>query len=110
MVKGESIMRKEYPRPDLRREKWINLNGEWDFEFDFHNTLHQYHPLTSGVGVEKWSTWDIRKDFSKKINVPFCPESELSGINYTKFIIACWYRKKVSIEKKLNKRYRQKSI
>lgn len=28
-------MREEYPRPELAREQWISLNGEWDFEFDF---------------------------------------------------------------------------
>ena len=26
------IYRNEYPRPELVREKWISLNGEWDFE------------------------------------------------------------------------------
>ena len=29
-----SIPRNEYPRPQLVREQWINLNGEWDFEID----------------------------------------------------------------------------
>lgn len=98
-------MRNEYPRPELERNNFINLNGEWDFEFDFHNTLHQFHPLTAGAGVQKWSTWEIQKNFTKKINVPFCPESKLSGIEYTDFIIACWYRKKVDILKKSDKRY-----
>ena len=42
-----------YPRPQLRREQWLNLNGWWDFS----------------CGGEE-----------KKIRVPFCPESSLSGI------------------------------
>ena len=25
---------KDYPRPQLVREEWVNLNGEWDFRFD----------------------------------------------------------------------------
>jgi len=29
----------EYPRPELVRENWIDLNGEWDFAFDFADTL-----------------------------------------------------------------------
>ena len=40
-------MQKEYPRPELVRENWIDLNGEWDFAFDFADTLVQQHPLTS---------------------------------------------------------------
>ena len=28
------IERKEYPRPQFRRENWQNLNGEWEFAFD----------------------------------------------------------------------------
>ena len=27
-------MRNEYPRPQLVRDEWINLNGEWEFEID----------------------------------------------------------------------------
>ena len=48
-----------YPRPQMRRDSYINLNGEWDF-----------------------STRDKRfpKNYEKKICVPFCPESALSGI------------------------------
>jgi hypothetical protein len=26
--------RPEYPRPQLRRQDWTNLNGEWSFAFD----------------------------------------------------------------------------
>ena len=28
------IYREEYPRPQFVRDEWLNLNGEWDFEFD----------------------------------------------------------------------------
>ncbi|MDF2791171.1 MAG: glycoside hydrolase family 2, partial [Neobacillus sp.] len=31
------IIRQEYPRPQLKRRDWLNLNGEWDFEFDDQN-------------------------------------------------------------------------
>ena len=27
-------MKKGYPRPQFRRNKWLNLNGKWDFKFD----------------------------------------------------------------------------
>jgi beta-galactosidase/beta-glucuronidase len=73
--------RPEHPRPQFMRDRWINLNGEWDFAFDF------------GVsGVEKgWPTDSSQLD--RKIVVPFCPESELSGIAHTDFIPAVWYHR-----------------
>ena len=32
-----TIPRPEYPRPDFERKEWLNLNGEWAFEFDDEN-------------------------------------------------------------------------
>ena len=29
--------RNEYPRPQFKRDKWMKLNGEWEFEFDDDN-------------------------------------------------------------------------
>lgn len=29
--------RMEYPRPQLVRDAWLNLNGAWQFEFDDRN-------------------------------------------------------------------------
>ncbi|MCR5150332.1 MAG: beta-galactosidase [Clostridiales bacterium] len=76
--------RSEFPNPQFKREKWLCLNGEWDFEFDF--------------GVSGKDSGMLQKnEWSKKINVPFCPESELSGIGYKDFIPAVWYRKKVTL-------------
>ncbi len=81
------IPRNEHPNPNFYRENYINLNGQWDFEFDFGN---------SGIDREMY-----KKDavFSKKITVPFCPESELSGIGYKDFMPAVWYKKSVNITK-----------
>ncbi len=82
-------MREEYPRPELKRDSFISLNGEWDFCFDF--TLSKQEQIN-----------DI--SFDKIINVPFCPESKLSGINYTQFINGCVYRKFVNLCKQFGKR------
>lgn len=79
-----NIPRSEHPKPQFERNNWLNLNGEWDFEFDFGNSKFQ-----SGI-LE-------REEWSDKIIVPFCPESKLSGIEHTDFIPAVWYRKKVNI-------------
>lgn len=53
---------KEYPRPQLVRKEWMNLNGLWDFT------------LTLG------SNTGPAQRFNRKILVPFCVESALSGI------------------------------
>ena len=29
------MYRQEHPNPQFLRDNWLNLNGEWDFEFDF---------------------------------------------------------------------------
>ena len=61
-----------YPRPQLRRESYVNLNGLWDFA-------------------------TCKGTYTKKIQVPFCPESILSGIG-THFHENCAlrYRRKFS--------------
>ena len=79
------IPRNEHPNPGFYREGYINLNGQWDFEFDFGK---------SGV-ARKFYAPDYA--FSQKINVPFCPESELSGIGYKDFMDAVWYKKTVNL-------------
>ena len=81
------IPRNEHPNPNFKRENYEILNGEWEFEFDFGN---------SGINREMFKSNSV---FSKKITVPFCVESELSGIGYKDFIPAVWYRKKINITK-----------
>ncbi len=49
-----------YPRPQLRRDSYISLNGTWDFAVSDTPALPQRYDRT--------------------ITVPFCPESTLSGI------------------------------
>lgn len=81
---SEFIPRPEHPQPQFERKNWRNLNGEWEFEFDFGK---------SGIDRKMFESGE----FSKKIIVPFCPESKLSGIGYIDFIPAVWYRKKISL-------------
>ena len=75
-----AIPRPEHPRPDFQRELWLNLNGEWEFEID-----------ERGVGEQE--DWTSGKSFSKRILVPFAPESKLSGIGNTDFMTHVWYRR-----------------
>ncbi|MBD3181485.1 beta-galactosidase, partial [Candidatus Poribacteria bacterium] len=79
-----NIPRPEYPRPQFVRDEWLNLNGEWEFELD------------SGKSGLQRNLMNAEK-FSKKIMVPFCPESELSGIGIKDFMPAVWYRREVSV-------------
>lgn len=76
--------REEYPRPQFERSDWQNLNGEWTYEFDFGK---------SGMNRNLFES----KGFDNKIIVPFCPESELSGVGYKDFIPAMWYQKDIQI-------------
>ncbi len=82
-------LRNEYPRPQFVRENWMNLNGEWDFLFDFGN---------SGCARELWRDSNFYAGDVKKINVPFCPESRLSGIEYTDWMNAVWYRRTFNLD------------
>jgi hypothetical protein len=66
-VASAEVPRPEHPRPDLCRENWMTLNGEWQFEID-----------KAADGESRGLTYG--KDLNSKIIVPFCPESKLSGL------------------------------
>ncbi len=73
-------MRNEYPRPDFKGESFYSLNGQWNFDFD-----------DSNVGLKQH--WFLNHTYSKKIEVPFCFQSELSGIHDTSFHDYMWYHR-----------------
>ncbi|WP_204317747.1 glycoside hydrolase family 2 protein [Neobacillus sedimentimangrovi] len=86
-MKNVSIPRNEYPRPQLVRKNWLNLNGEWQFAFDDEN-----------IGVkEKW--FQIVHPFKQKIIVPFAYQTKLSGINDPSFHDHVWYRREFTVPK-----------
>ncbi|MCL2487796.1 MAG: beta-galactosidase [Oscillospiraceae bacterium] len=74
----------EHPRPDRFRPRWLNLNGEWQFTID------------SGCSGKERKLHE-RGIFTGKIEVPFVPESKLSGIGYQDFIKSVWYRREIEI-------------
>ncbi len=86
MANTVNIPRPEYPRPQLVRESWINLNGEWEFEID-----------NAQVGLAK--KFQERNSLNSKITVPFCPESVLSGIGNVDYMNTVWYRREIEIPK-----------
>ncbi|MDY5589111.1 MAG: glycoside hydrolase family 2, partial [Arcanobacterium sp.] len=75
------MVREEYPRPQLRRDNWCNLNGEWEFCFD-----------DSDAGLrERW--FDCKVPFNQRITVPYVYEAPLSGIDTRDRHEVVWYRR-----------------
>lgn len=80
-----SQVREEYPRPQFFRDSWLNLNGEWQFQFDDNR---------DGM-KEQW--FKGTKEFTEKIVVPFTFQSKLSEIHNNTFHDVVWYKRSVSI-------------
>ena len=79
------IYRQEHPKPQFERTSWMNLNGQWAFEIDNGRSgeargLHAADAVLGGT-----------------INVPFCPESKLSGVEHKDFMYGVWYQRKVTL-------------
>ena len=76
----DSSWLREYPRPQMQRRQWVNLNGFWQYAIT---------PKTLGCPSE----WD------GEIRVPFCVESLLSevqqSVNENQRL---WYRRQFQIE------------
>ncbi len=66
----------EYPRPQLVRESWENLNGKWNY------------------AITKSSQRKFPSKWQGQILVPYCLESKLGGVQrYLEPDEALWYRK-----------------
>lgn len=69
----------EYPRPQLVRDSYLNLNGHWEYAF-------------TPAGAPAPSVWDGR------ILVPFSPEAPLSGVGRRlEPDEALWYRRRIGL-------------
>lgn len=71
-----------YPRPQLHRAEWTNLNGMWRFCFD------DQRAMATPQDIAHWP---------HEIRVPFPPESHASGIGDTGFHKVCWYERDFNI-------------
>lgn len=74
----EQLPRPDYPRPQLVRQDWLNLNGEWEFAFDDGN-----------VGIEE--DWHSGRPLPHRIQVPFPYQSALSGLGDKSVHEVVWY-------------------
>lgn len=79
------MYRCEHPKPQFERAAWTNLNGEWQFEIDRGN---------SGTARK---LYEDAVTLNSKINVPFCPQSKLSGVQDVDFMSSVWYKKTVEL-------------
>lgn len=70
----------EYPRPQMERQEWMNLNGIWD--------------LRKAIQDEAYSPDFI---YDKKILVPFPLESAISGVMEESDNQCYWYRRTLTI-------------
>jgi len=78
----------EYPRPQMIRKEWLNLNGPWDYSITDKNSV-------------------APQSFDGKILVPYAIESALSGVGKTVGKDkALWYHKTFKIKSK----WRDKNI
>ena len=84
-VRPESVL-PEYPRPQLVRGNWMNLNGQWDYS------------------IQPVSATTAPAAFEGKILVPFAVESALSGVQKTVGKDqSLWYHRTVQLPANLTK-------
>ena len=75
-----------HPRPQFTRADWTDLRGAWEFAYD-------------DADVGRRERWPERVDpFTLRIEVPFPPESPLSGIGDRSFHPVLWYRRRVFVD------------
>lgn len=68
----------EYPRPQLIRNNWLNLNGPWEYAIN--------------------ASAKIPETYDGEITVPFSPETQLSGVNkQLKPGMYLWYRRTIEL-------------
>ena len=85
-MKHVKCYKKDYPRPQLVRNEWENLNGSWAF----------------GFGEETQESDALAGKLPRTINVPFSYETQLSGIGDKSMHKTVWYAARIG--KKPNKR------
>ena len=74
----------KHPNPIFYREKYMLLDGDWQFDFD-----HMAKGDSEG--------WHTESALNKTIRVPFVYQSELSGIGSKELCQTVWYKKEFAL-------------
>lgn len=82
-----------HPQPNMYRQNWQSLNGEWEFEFDYDN-----------IGINKGYQKGML-EFNHKINVPYVYQSRKSGVTAKRECNVVWYKRSFSVDIKTLKTY-----
>lgn len=77
-----------YPRPQLVRESWVTLDGEWEFAYDDDD---------AGL-AGRWFEAEA-EPLPLRIEVPFAPESQRSGVGGTGAHPVLWYRREFQVSR-----------
>ena len=76
-----------YPRPQLERANWTNLNGEWNFAFDDNQKGEAEH-------------WYVTFPQGITILVPYAYETKRSTIGDQNTHDIVWYNRKINVSRK----------
>lgn len=82
----DPILRETHPRPQLLRERWVDMGGPWGFAFDDED---------AGLDARWWAREDV---LDRTITAPFPPESAASGIHDPGPRRAVWYRRAFAVD------------
>jgi beta-galactosidase/beta-glucuronidase len=76
-----------HPRPLMCREQWSSLDGTWELAFDDDDR---------GL-AQRWFRAG-HQGFPDRIEVPYPPESQASGLGRTELHPVVWYRRSLSLD------------
>jgi hypothetical protein len=84
----------EYPRPQMEREEWMNLNGLWDYTVKSID----FEPVQGLTTASSWTTGEVPSEWTGKIMVPFAIDAPLSGVGrILRHNEVLWYQRSFNI-------------
>lgn len=86
MEKQTACYIRGYPRPQMVRNLWYSLNGEWEFRFDDDRQGER-------------NRWYEKFGGENKIQVPFSYETKLSGIGKEEEHFCVWYARNLELDR-----------
>jgi hypothetical protein len=93
-----TLFRPEHPRPTLKREPWLNLNGQWRFAFDPELIGEQERWYLAHTRRARKPVAGLRGEpMMLTINVPYPWESLLSGVARPAYKGAAWYEREFTV-------------